>query len=90
MRRIMSDPKIDELQNEINRLQALIDEMFPVFALDVYYGVKQGTPPLDHIEDKPCDDCIWYEQSVVWEKRINNGELGEKALNHYVELKTNK
>lgn len=86
----MANPEIEKLLDEINRLQTLITEIFPVFALDVYYGVKQGTPPLDHIEDTPCDDCKWYEESVVWEKRITNGELGQKALDYYAELKISK
>lgn len=86
----MPSHKIEELLKEIERIQGLIDEMFPIVALDVYYGVKQGTPPLNHIENEPCDDCKWYEESVVWEKRINAGELGQKSLHHYAELKKAK
>lgn len=60
---------------EIERLQNLVAELLPFMVSDVLQGLKIGPAPLDHNDD--CDDCIWYESSRKWAKRISEGEFDD-------------
>lgn len=59
---------------EIARLQALVKELTPFMREDVKAALEMGPASNDHSRDD-CDDCLWYERALEWERRINKGEL---------------
>jgi hypothetical protein len=58
---------------DIERLRALNSELVPFMVADVRAGLELGPPPAGHTDN--CDDCNWYQQSVTWQQRIDNGEF---------------
>lgn len=70
---------LTEAADEIERLRALVSELLPFMTIDVLSGVKLGPAPASHSDE--CDDCLWYEISKKWEKRIHSGEFDKYVPN---------
>lgn len=69
---------LHEAAAEIERLRGLIAELLPFMVNDVMNGMKMGPAPLGHVDD--CQDCLWYESSLGWSKRLNQGEFDEFGI----------
>jgi hypothetical protein len=52
---------------EIERLRNLVDDLIP-FAIN---DVEQGLRVAEEGHSDQCDDCMWYESSLEWKKRID-------------------
>ena len=63
--------------DEIERLRGLIAELLPAALNDAEQGVSIGLPPEGNEFcqqcDQTCDDCVWYNQSLAFMERYNNG-----------------
>lgn len=59
---------------EIERLRQLVIDMRPYLDVDIDGGLQLGKPWVNHPEDG-CPDCLWYAESLEWQRRIENGEL---------------
>lgn len=72
--------KIDDLEQENGRLQALVQELRPYLEMDVNSGLSVGPSTESHFHYKDpsytCSDCEWYNESIAWVKRLEAGELG--------------
>lgn len=65
-----------EAADEIERLRSLVRELRHYMEVDMKSGLEMGGPTAEdpeHRED--CPDCAWYNNSLVWAKRIESGEL---------------
>lgn len=59
---------------EIERLRQLVLELRPYLDTDMEGGLQLGKPWVNHEEDG-CMDCVWYAESLEWQRRIESGEL---------------
>lgn len=68
---------LPEALREIERLRVLVAELLPVALNDAEQGVSIGLPPegnefCDQC-DQTCDDCTWYNQSIIFFDKYNSG-----------------
>jgi hypothetical protein len=63
---------------EIERLENQISKMVPAFLEDIDQGISLGPVTDDHPEDD-CEDCQWYNQSVIFASMVESGKFGEHA-----------
>lgn len=61
--------------DEIERLKALITELLPFAYADAKLGITVNPDGADCEEG--CEDCEWYEKSVDFVRRVENGEFNE-------------
>ena len=61
--------------DEIERLKALIAELLPFAYADANLGITVN--PNDAGCEEGCEDCEWYEKSVDFVRRVENGEFDE-------------
>ena len=65
-----------EAADEIERLRALVRELRPYMEVDMRSGLEMGGPTTEDPEYREhCPDCAWHNDSLVWAKRIESGEL---------------
>lgn len=72
-------PAHAEALHEIERLRGLVAELLPFMVSDATQGRALGPAPVGHADD--CDDCLWYESSLKWWKRISQGEFDDFEIN---------
>lgn len=65
--------RLDDATDEINALRNLVTELLPFMMADVKNGLAIGPPPVGHSDN--CQDCVWFEESQIWNKRILDGEF---------------
>jgi hypothetical protein len=64
------------LRAEVKRLRLLVEALVPFLIDDVRAGLEVGPAPAGHsCATETCDDCAWFEASLLWQKRIDAGEL---------------
>lgn len=68
-----------EAADEIEKLRSLIKELLPSMLNDMEQGLSLG-PSEEHKEDIPCLDCQWYEDAILWKKRLDAGEFKDYDL----------
>lgn len=67
-------PIIERAADEIERLRSLVRELRPFVEQDVESALKVG--PFDEGHDQgSCEDCQWYARALMWQERIELGEL---------------
>ena len=62
--------------DEIERLRAQVAELLPLALADAKSGVAMAAAPPGHVCDPGCEDCEWYDESLLLLNRIQSGEFG--------------
>lgn len=65
-----------EAADEIERLRGQVAELLPFALQDAKSGASMGAAPLNHECGPLCDDCQWYDESLLLLNRINSDEFG--------------
>jgi hypothetical protein len=68
---------LNDAKDEIKRLRGLVAELLPIALNDAEQGVFIGPPPEGNEFcnkcNQTCDDCTWYNQSIIFLDKYNSG-----------------
>lgn len=65
--------------DEIERLRAQVAELLPIAWQEAKSGVAMAAAPPGHVCQPSCEDCQWYDESLLLLNRIKSGEFGPVA-----------